>query len=66
MPPNQTFTDSDYKKVVGKVIKTVLSQVVIFKMERLTRGDPGVAPVNPTLVRYRRHGLANTADPNQQ
>ena len=58
MPPNQTFTDSDYKKV--------LSQVVIFKMERLTRGDPGVAPVNPTLVRYRRHGLANTADPNQQ
>ena len=63
MPPNQTFTDSDYKK---EVIKAVLSQVVIFKMERLTRGDPGVAPVNPTLVRYRRHGLANTADPNQQ
>ena len=63
VPPNQTFTDSDYKK---EVIKAVLSQVVIFKMERLTRGDPGVAPVNPTLVRYRRHGLANTADPNQQ
>ena len=34
-------------------------------MERLAR-DPGVAPVNPTLVRFRRHGLANTADPNQQ
>ena len=86
MPPNQTFTDSDYKKVVDirflnqlvqtnlffsvhilkEVITTVLSQVVIFKMERLTRGDPGVAPVNPTLVRYRRHGLANTADPNQK
>ena len=40
-----------------------------FKMERFARKDPNVAPVapvNPTLVRYRRHGLANTADPNQQ
>ena len=41
------------------------------KMERFARkgpGHPGVAPppVNPTLVRYRRHGMANTADPNQQ
>ena len=42
-------------------------------MERFARKDPehpGAAPlpvtVNPTLVRYRRHGLANTADPNQQ
>jgi hypothetical protein len=35
-------------------------------LERLVRKDPNVAPVNPTLVRYRRHGLANTADPNQQ
>ena len=41
-------------------------------MERLARsvgalgGAPGGALVNPTLVRYRRHGLANAADPNQQ
>ena len=37
-------------------------------LERLIRSGArgGGAPVNPTLVRYRRHGLANTADPNQQ
>ena len=38
------------------------------KMHRLLKsGAPGGgALVNPTLVRYRRHGLANSADPNQQ
>ena len=37
------------------------------KMERLAKsGASGGGLVNPTLVRYRRHGLANTADPNQQ
>ena len=33
-----------------------------FKMQRLVSDPGGVAPVNPTLVRYRKHGLANTAD----
>ena len=55
-------------------VKKVSSQVVtcVLKMERLARsggapgGASGGALVNPTLVRYRRHGMANTADPNQQ
>ena len=44
----------------------------VLKMERLARsggapgGASGGALVNPTLVRYRRHGMANAADPNQQ